>query len=85
MIVTGVVLRDWKPLAPGVRMEAKIIMAANSLATLNERKAAVAVSAADRAQFHDFWQHHAAAPLRGRNAILASMCPQVWSKTRELR
>jgi DNA helicase MCM9 len=24
-----------------------------------------------------FWQHHASAPLVGRNAIIASICPQL--------
>lgn len=75
--VTGTVLREWKALCPGARMEAKIVVAANNVAVLNQRKAAVAVSAADKAHFHGFWQHHTAAPLRGRNAIIASICPQV--------
>lgn len=75
--VVGAVVREWKPLVQGARMEAKIIMAANNVTVMNERKAAVAVSPADKAQFHEFWQHHSSAPLRGRNAIIASICPQV--------
>ena len=77
MSVVGAVVREWKPLVQGARMEPKIIMAANSVAVMNERKAAVDVSPADKAQFHEFWQHHSLAPLRGRNAIIASICPQV--------
>lgn len=75
--ITGIILRDWKPLAAGARMDARLVMAANNVAILNERKASIDVSAADRSQFGGFWRHHADAPLQGRNAIVASVCPQV--------
>ena len=49
--ITAVVMRQWKPPTPGVRCEAALVLHANHVAVLNERKGCVAVTPEDVQSF----------------------------------
>ncbi|KAI7846329.1 hypothetical protein COHA_000166 [Chlorella ohadii] len=75
--VTGVVIRQFGPMFPGVRCQVGLALQATSLTVANERKAAVEVTPEAAALFGQYWQAHGSCPLRGRNKIIASVCPEL--------
>lgn len=79
MEVTGIVRAQWRPLFPGARCDGTLILHACHMRTVNSLHRAVAPPPEGLAeQFRDFWQYHASCPLKGRNKILASICPQIY-------
>jgi hypothetical protein len=49
-----------------------------SLQVCNDQRAAVLVTRETQDEAAQFWAEHAMHPLRGRDLILASICPQVY-------
>eukprot|EP00887_Chlorella_sp_A99_P005567 scaffold1.g5567.t1 len=77
--VTGIVVRQFDKLVPGLRCHVGLALQATSLLQDRDRKAAALldVPAEMVASFQAFWQAHAACPLLGRNKLVASLCPQL--------
>ncbi|KAL4446253.1 hypothetical protein ABPG77_003060 [Micractinium sp. CCAP 211/92] len=75
--VSGVVIRQFGPMIPGVRCQVSLALQATDLSIANERKADVEVTPEAAQMFAHFWHAHAACPLLGRNKIVASICPQL--------
>ena len=68
----------WHKANKDVRCEVELVAHAVSLKIKNKRAALCAsLTDADVATYVEFWREHAAAPLRGRNAIIQSVCPQL--------
>lgn len=65
------VMRQWRPSAPGARCDVELVLEANNVAVMTARPAATTVDAGVRTRFSAFWQDHAACPLAGRNIIVA--------------
>lgn len=76
--LTGVVLQRWRALYPGSRCDVDLAILANHINVKNEEKASVVVTDAHRRAVGKFWREHQACPLRGRNRIIASICPQMY-------
>eukprot|EP00878_Enallax_costatus_P023223 GHUV01024690.1.p1 GENE.GHUV01024690.1~~GHUV01024690.1.p1 ORF type:complete len:488 (+),score=128.46 GHUV01024690.1:127-1590(+) len=77
--VTGLVQADWRPLFPGARCDGTLSMKACSTRSISSRhRAAAAPAEGLQDMFRDFWAYHADCPLKGRNKILASICPQIY-------
>ncbi|KAL4423819.1 hypothetical protein ABPG75_001120 [Micractinium tetrahymenae] len=75
--VSGVVIRQFGPMIPGMRCQVGLALQATDLSIANERKADVDVTLEAAQMFSQFWQAHAACPLLGRNKIVASICPEL--------
>ncbi|WIA33182.1 hypothetical protein OEZ86_006329 [Tetradesmus obliquus] len=77
--VTGIVRAQWRPLFPGARCDGTLAIKACQVRSINSRhRAAAPPPEGLQEQFRDFWAFHAACPLKGRNKILASICPQIY-------
>lgn len=80
VMVGGVVVRRWKRIAKGARCDLETVLKANSINTLS---AGTGVSAAGQiprrvtSDFEDFWAYFKTAPMRGRDVLLRSICPQL--------
>ncbi len=56
----------------------ELALKANNLIVNNDQRSSVALTEDIKREFEEFWEHHKHHPLRGRNEILASFCPQVF-------
>lgn len=77
VVVTGVVLHRWSRVSKGQRCQLEMVMRANHIRTSAGRTGLAAVSEGLLGDFDDFWAYYADRPLRGRDAILQSICPQL--------
>ncbi|TMW63945.1 hypothetical protein Poli38472_014650 [Pythium oligandrum] len=79
VVVVGVLMRSWKPCIKDVRCDLETIVRANSIRIQNASSANVLVTEELKKEFATFWQEkHRDDPLRGRNEIIASICPKVY-------
>ncbi|DBB06704.1 TPA: DNA helicase mcm9, variant 3 [Trebouxia sp. C0004] len=75
--VTGIVTRQWVYSMPGARCNTDILLSANQLHKEQRQQLLTEVDPQAVQTFCKFWKTHADCPLAGRNAILASICPQL--------
>ncbi|GMF46536.1 unnamed protein product [Phytophthora fragariaefolia] len=76
--VVGILMRTWKPCVRGVRCDLETTIKANSIRIKNATTSQVLVTEELRAEFAQFWTKHKRDPIRGRNEIVASICPKVY-------
>ncbi|KAJ2006530.1 DNA helicase mcm9 [Coemansia thaxteri] len=77
--VTGTLLRRWRPVAAGERPDIALVLRASSIDVHSGEQGGLLVVTDDvRDAFRRYWQRHAAAPMRGRDLLVAAMCPQVY-------
>ena len=77
VVVVGVVSRRWKKLLPDVRPDIDMVLVANHLKVSNEDKVSCLFSEEQTRVFEAYWQTHREQPLRARDHILRSFCPQL--------
>ena len=78
--VVGIVSRRWQPFGRGVdgRTDISLALKAIHITVVNDQKSSM-MNLDDHEQFFkNFWKEHRYEPLRARNQILASFCPQVY-------
>ncbi|KAI9909762.1 hypothetical protein PsorP6_010666 [Peronosclerospora sorghi] len=78
VVVVGILMRTWKPCVKGVRCDLETTIKANSIRVKNASTAQVLVTEELRLEFAQFWAKHRDDPVRGRNEIVASICPKVY-------
>ena len=80
VLVTGWLEARWGKLKEQVRCDLGLCFRANHVLSLNvaQRGAALRVGTEDRREFTHFWSAFGAEPLRGRNHVLRSVCPQLY-------
>uniref|UniRef100_A0AAV1U299 DNA helicase n=1 Tax=Peronospora matthiolae TaxID=2874970 RepID=A0AAV1U299_9STRA len=78
VVVVGILMRTWKPCVRGVRCDLETTIKANSIRIKNASTSQVLVTEELRAEFAQFWAKHKQDPMRGRNEIIASICPKVY-------
>ncbi|EFA84139.1 MCM family protein [Heterostelium album PN500] len=78
IIVSGVVIRRWRPLKTEERCEVEMVLLANNVRVMNEQRFGAGLTDELKCQFEDFWIAHEANPLVGRNLILRSVCSGVY-------
>ncbi|XP_057433627.1 probable DNA helicase MCM9 [Lotus japonicus] len=78
VIVTGLLTAKWSPELKDVRCDLDPVLIANSIRRINELKSEIDISDDLVTKFKQFWDHFKDAPLKGRNAILRAVCPQVF-------
>ncbi|KAG7391519.1 DNA helicase mcm9 [Phytophthora pseudosyringae] len=78
VVVVGILMRTWKPCVRGVRCDLETTIKANSIRIKNATTSQVMVTEELRAEFAQFWAKYKRDPMRGRNEIVASVCPKVY-------
>ncbi|KAI8420817.1 hypothetical protein MSG28_008018 [Choristoneura fumiferana] len=77
--ICGTVRRRWRPSVQTKKSEVELVLQANYLEVCNAQRSAVIATAPDVKEcFNDFWANFEACPLKGRDQILMSVCPQVY-------
>ncbi|KAL1336219.1 hypothetical protein AAHE18_10G046400 [Arachis hypogaea] len=78
VIVTGLLTAKWSPELKDVRCDLDPVLIANNVRRTNQLKSEMDISDDLVTKFKQFWDHFKDAPLKGRNAILRGICPQVF-------
>ncbi|KAH1207976.1 putative DNA helicase MCM9 [Glycine max] len=78
VIVTGLLTAKWSPELKDVRCDLDPVLIANNIRRINELKSEIDISDDMVKKFEQFWVHFKDSPLKGRNAILRAICPQVF-------
>ncbi|KAJ2581487.1 DNA helicase mcm9 [Coemansia sp. RSA 1836] len=77
--VTGTLVWRWRAANQGERPDIALALRAASVGTGGAGSSASSVVTDEvRQGFRAFWRAHADAPMRGRDAVVGSMCPQVY-------
>ncbi|KAK3185091.1 hypothetical protein Dsin_032377 [Dipteronia sinensis] len=78
VIVTGILTAKWSPDLRDVRCDLDPVLIANHVRRTNELKSDIDLPDDVIMQFKQFWLEFKDTPLKGRNAILRGICPQVF-------
>ncbi|KAL9174513.1 hypothetical protein ABFS82_02G057100 [Erythranthe guttata] len=78
VIVTGVLTAKWSSDMKDVRCDLEPVLIANYVRRMNEVKSDIDIPDNIIMQFKQFWSDFEDTPLKGRNAILRAICPQVF-------
>ncbi|KAG6535677.1 probable DNA helicase MCM9 isoform X1 [Zingiber officinale] len=78
VIVTGILSAKWSSDLKDVRCDLDPILLADFVRRTNDLKSEIDIPDEAIKNFEQFWSHYKATPLRGRNAILQGICPQVF-------
>ncbi|KAL1534354.1 DNA helicase mcm9, variant 2 [Salvia divinorum] len=78
VIVTGVLTAKWSSDMKDVRCDLDPVLIANHVRRMNELKSGVEIPEDIILKFKNFWTNFKDTPLRGRNAILRGICPQIF-------
>ncbi|GAA0172536.1 DNA metabolism protein [Lithospermum erythrorhizon] len=78
VIVTGVLTAKWSTDLKDVRSDLEPVLVANYVRRMNVLKADIDIPEDVIMKFKQFWSDFKDSPLKGRNAILRGICPQVF-------
>ncbi|GMY39101.1 probable DNA helicase MCM9 isoform X3, partial [Fagus crenata] len=78
VIVTGILTAKWSPDLKDVRCDLDPILIANHVRRTNELKSEIDIPDDVIVKFKQFWSDFKDSPLKGRNAILRGICPQIF-------
>ncbi|GMN58942.1 hypothetical protein TIFTF001_028034 [Ficus carica] len=78
IVVTGVLTAKWSPDLKDVRCDLDPVFIANHVRRTNDLKSDINVPHDILMKFKQFWSEFKDTPLKGRNAILQGICPQVF-------
>ncbi|XP_053605707.1 DNA helicase MCM9-like isoform X2 [Plodia interpunctella] len=77
--ICGTVRRRWRPTVQNKKVEVDLVLQANHIEVCNSQRSDVVTAAPDVKEcFNEFWSQYQACPLKGRDQILCSVCPQVY-------
>ncbi|XP_049935082.1 probable DNA helicase MCM9 isoform X1 [Nymphaea colorata] len=78
VVVTGILTAKWSPDVRDVRCDLDPIMVANYIRRTNEFKSDIEIPEDAIETFNQFWAQFQDNPLKGKNAILHGICPQIF-------
>ncbi|KAK1359224.1 DNA helicase [Heracleum sosnowskyi] len=78
VIVTGILTARWSSVMKDVRCDLDPIFVANHVRRTNELKSDINIPDDTIMEFKQFWSDFGDTPLKGRNAILKAICPQIF-------
>ncbi|KAL1812126.1 hypothetical protein ACET3Z_022191 [Daucus carota] len=78
VIVTGILTARWSSDMKDVRCDLDPILVANHVRRTNELKSDINIPDDTIMEFKKFWSEFRDTPLKGRNAILKAICPQIF-------
>ncbi|KAK3249602.1 DNA helicase mcm9 [Cymbomonas tetramitiformis] len=79
--ITGILEPRWRPFRPEVFIEVEHVLRANRIHVKSDAQklsGTVELSSELRSEFEAFWAANSAQPIRARNHILSSICPQIY-------
>lgn len=77
-ICSGIVRRRWRPTAQNKKSEVELVLQANHVEVCNSQKSQIVAMASDvKDCFDEYWSKFENCPMKGRDQILATICPQV--------
>lgn len=71
-------MRRWRSLIPGQKADVETFILANNILVTNSLRQQVQLTADLQAEFEQHWRIHAHTPIKGRDAILKAVCPQIY-------
>ncbi|KAJ2871960.1 DNA helicase mcm9 [Coemansia aciculifera] len=77
-LVTGTLVWRWRATNGGERPDIALALHATSISAGTSGGSLISITDDFKQGFRAFWQAHASAPMRGRDIVVASMCPQVY-------
>jgi len=78
VVVVGLMRWRWLPVKAGLRCELELFLEAVSLQVTNDDSSAFVVDQKHTEAFVGFWRENASCPLRARNLIVESLCPNLY-------
>ncbi|KAJ8724379.1 hypothetical protein PYW08_015853 [Mythimna loreyi] len=79
VVICGTVRRRWRPSVHNKKCEVELVLQSNYIEVCNAQRAEVISTAPDiKDCFDEFWAKYESCPMKGRDRILASVCPQVY-------
>ncbi|XP_010488887.1 PREDICTED: probable DNA helicase MCM9 isoform X2 [Camelina sativa] len=78
VVVSGILTSKWSHDLKDVRCDLEPMLIGNHVRRTNELKSEIDISYQLIEKFKNFWSHFKDTPLKGRNAILRGICPQVF-------
>ncbi|XP_028034809.1 DNA helicase MCM9-like isoform X1 [Bombyx mandarina] len=79
VIICGTIRRRWRPSFQTKKSEVELVLQANYIEVCNALRSKVVATAPDIKEcFDSFWSYYDSCPLKGRDHILRSICPQVY-------
>ncbi|CAI9104079.1 OLC1v1002690C1 [Oldenlandia corymbosa var. corymbosa] len=78
VIVTGILTAKWSSCVKDVRCDLDPVVVANYVRRMNDLKMGIDIPDDVILEFNKFWAGFKDNPLKGRNAILRGICPQVF-------
>ncbi|KAM3377519.1 putative DNA helicase MCM9 isoform X2 [Capsicum galapagoense] len=78
VIVTGILTAKWSTDLKDVRCDLDPVLIANRVRRMNELKSEIDIPDDAVLKFKQFWTEFKDIPLKGRNAVLQGICPQVF-------
>ncbi|PVU91992.1 hypothetical protein BB559_003892 [Furculomyces boomerangus] len=76
--IIGIVIRRWKYLISGERPDIALCISANSVFVHNNQEEFFGTTPEMKTFFNNHWQGHANDPMKARDIIVSSICPQVY-------
>lgn len=76
IFASGIVRRRWRPSQHCRRSEVELVLQANSLEVSSTQGSTVTAPDISGC-FDDYWKLYENCPIKGRDHILSSVCPQV--------
>ncbi|GIY28877.1 DNA helicase MCM9 [Caerostris darwini] len=76
--VSGVLIQRWKPLSRGCFIDIDLVLYAHNVEVKNKMIPGGIVTESLAQEYGQFWLDYQADPLKGRDFILSSICPQVF-------
>lgn len=78
IVITSVPIRRWKTLKVDSRCNIDMALFCNNISVSNEQKGIVQITEDLHSEYEAFWKKYKDAPLKGRDLVLRSMCPQLY-------
>ncbi|GBP08082.1 DNA helicase MCM9 [Eumeta japonica] len=79
IVGNGIVRRRWRPCTQTKKTEVELVLQGNHVEVCNSQKSKVTTAAPDVKEcFDHYWTKFENCPMKGRDQILMSICPQVY-------
>ncbi|XP_021189530.3 DNA helicase MCM9 [Helicoverpa armigera] len=79
VLICATVRRRWRPSGHNKKSEVELVLQANFVEVCNAQRSEVISTAPDiKDCFDEFWSKYDSCPMKGRDRILGSVCPQVY-------
>ena len=75
--ITGIVVRQYGPMYPGIRLHIGLALQATAVVKSKRERDTTKIPPEKILEFQSFWEKHSQKPFSGRDLIISSICPQL--------